>query len=153
MTKSLADPIPSPNFRTPYNICRQEHSQAYGLANHLPDRTIQSQAKEADINYIVEQFGLTGKMPENIRAPNYGDYSEVLDFRSAIEAVRAAEAEFLRVPAAIRARFQNDPQQFLDFCSDQSNLPALRELGLAVPAQEPTPASAAGASEPSSKAP
>lgn len=143
--KSLSPPPSSvtPNFRTPYNICRASHAAKYATENRLPSLTVQSQAREADINFIVEQFGLTGKMPENLRAPNYGDYSEVLDFRSAIHAVRAAEENFLKVPAAIRARFQNDPQQFLDFCSDQNNLGALREMGLApsLPAvPEPTPA-------------
>lgn len=139
---------PTPNARTPYNICRASHSAQYGYEPTGPSLTVQSQKQEADINYIVEQFGITGRMPENLRTPNYGDYSEVLDFRSAIHAVREAESEFLRIPAAIRSRFQNDPQQFLEFCMDQNNLPALREMGLADPAApqpaapEPTPAKA-----------
>lgn len=149
---NLPPPSPpplTPNFRTPYNICRNTHSREYGLVNDQPSRTIQSQAKEADINYIVEQFGVTGKMPENLRSPSYGDYSEVLDFRSAIHAVKEAERNFLKIPAAIRARFQNDPQQFLDFCMDQNNLPALREMGLAPPPEVAAPpAPPAGPSEP-----
>jgi Chlamydia-phage Chp2 scaffold (Chlamy_scaf) len=137
----------APTFLTPYNFDADEHSVRTGLACLDPSRTIQSQAQEADINYIVKQFGITGKMPENIRLPTYGDFDYVGDYRTAIEAVRSAESEFMRIPADIRARFENDPQKLMDFCDDPGNLPELRKLGLAPPAPpeppaepEPTPA-------------
>lgn len=133
----------APTFLTPYNFNPDEHSLSNGLACLDPSRTIQSQAQEADINYIVKQFGLTGRMPENIRLPSYGDFDYVGDYRTALDAVRSAEAEFLRIPADIRNRFENDPQKFMDFCDDPGNLPELRKLGLApdLPAEpEPTPA-------------
>lgn len=102
-----------------------------------PSLAVQSQKDEADINNIVRNFGVTGRVPSAVRLPQYGDFSGVSDYRSAIEAVRAAEASFMSIPAKVRAEFDNDPQQFADFCLDPSNLPQLREWGLA-PTAEPT---------------
>lgn len=116
-----------------------ELSDATGLECLDPSRTIQSQAADADINTIVRNFGLTGRVPENIRTPSYGDFEGVDDFRSALEAVRAAEEAFLQVPAEIRLRFDNDPQRYLEFCTDLNNLPEMRKLGLAKPLPDPVP--------------
>lgn len=96
-----------------------------------PSRTIQSQAAEADINNIVRNFGVTGQLPSAVRLPQYGDFDLVDDYRSAIEAIKRAESDFMALPSSIRSRFANDPQAFADFCLDQSNLPQLREWGLA----------------------
>ena len=49
---------------------------------------VQSQKDEADINTIVRNFGVTGKLPVGIRVPTYGDFDGVSDYREAIEAVR-----------------------------------------------------------------
>lgn len=113
---------------------RAEISKATGLRCEDPSLTIQSQKEEADINNIVKAFGVTGQLPASIRLPSYGDFTGIDDFRSALEAVKAAEESFNQVPAAIRSQFDNSPQAFLEFCSDPSNLPQLREWGLA-----PTP--------------
>lgn len=115
-------------------------SDETGLRCEDASKAIQSQKDEADINTIVRNFGLTGKVPENIRVPVYGDFDVgVTDYRSALEAIKTAEQSFMAMPAEVRARFQNDPQQFLDFCADSGNLEEMRKLGLAVPAVVETP--------------
>lgn len=108
-------------------------SDETGLACLDDSKAIQSQKDEADINVIVRNFGLTGKVPENVRVPQYGDFDIVSDYQSAIQAVRDAEASFMMMPADVRARFENNPQYFLEFCSDAANLEEMRKLGLAVP--------------------
>lgn len=108
-------------------------SNATGLKCEDVSLAVQSQRDEADINTIVRNFGITGRLPENVRVPSYGDFAIVDDYRSAIHAVRDAEASFMSMPAEVRSRFQNDPQQFLEFCSDYANLEEMRKLGLAVP--------------------
>lgn len=104
-----------------------------GLECRDPSLAVQSQRDEADINTIVRNFGITGKLPENVRVPSYGDFESVDDYRSAIHAIRDAEKSFMAMPADVRARFDNDPQLFLEFCVDPSNLEEMRKLGLAVP--------------------
>ena len=109
-------------------------SNATGLRCEDASLTVQSQKDEADINTIVRNFGITGKIPQNVRVPTYGDFEFVGDYRSALEAVRAAEKSFMEMPAEVRYRFQNDPQAFVEFCSDPGNVDEMRKLGLAVPA-------------------
>jgi len=108
-----------------------------------PSLAIQSQKDEADINTIVRNFGVTGRVSAAVRLPEYGDFDTVNDYQSAIEAVRAAEAEFYKIPSRIRSEFDNNPQQFAAFCLDRSNLPQLQEWGLApkpaAPAEPPLP--------------
>jgi len=102
---------------------------------------LQSGKAEADINTIVKRFGLTGQIPQGWRMPTYADFLNAPDdYRGALHAVRAAEDAFRKVPAGIRARFQNDPHLFVEFCSNPENLPELRKMGLAPsPAPETPP--------------
>lgn len=102
---------------------------------------------DADINVLLERFKVTGQMPQGVTLPSYGDFSTVVDFRSANDAIRRARDSFMELPAALRARFQNDPQVFLEFCSDKANLPELRKLGLA-PEAPPEPSGGAGGDNP-----
>jgi hypothetical protein len=46
--------------------------------------------------------------------------------------IRQAQEEFMRVPGEIRARFNNDPQQFMEFLEDDRNVDEAVKLGLAV---------------------
>lgn len=113
------------------------HSKKFGIVFEGPGKTIQSQKDEADINVIVRNFGVTGQLPQGVRVPTYGDFTDcVTDYRSAIEIARAAEESFLALPSDFRARLENDPQRFLEYCADPNNREEMRKLGLAVvPAQ------------------
>lgn len=114
-----------------------QSSEDSGLRCRDPSLTVQSQAEEADINVIVRRFGVTGVLPEGVRAPVYQDFLHVFDFQSAMNAVRGAQESFDKMPADVRKRFANDTQQFVVFCSDPGNIDELRKLGLAIPAVVP----------------
>lgn len=126
--------------RSPYNYDRDAVSDETGLRCEDASLTKQSFKDEADINFIVRQFGLTGQLPDNVRIPEYRDYDTVMDYHSAMNAVRDANVSFMQLPGELRARFHNDPQAFLAFCSDPSNGPEAVKLGLAIarPSVEPT---------------
>lgn len=100
-------------------------------------RTLQSQKDEADINVLVKRFGLGGPFPVNVRAPKWGDFTGVGDFRSAMDAIRSAQASFYAMRPEVRARFDNDPARFVDFCSDPANVEEMRKMGLAVEVPSP----------------
>lgn len=95
--------------------------------------TVQEHSIDADINTLLKRFGVTGHLPQSVRVPQYGDFTAVTDYASALMAIQDAQESFLAMDAKTRARFENDPQLFLEFCSDPGNLPAMREMGLAVP--------------------
>ncbi len=102
-------------------------------------RTRQSEAKDADINNIVARYDRTGVLPTIGREGFYADVSQVGDYRDALERVRVADEAFMQLPAKVRAKFDNDAAQFLDWTSDPGNREEMRELGLieADPADEP----------------
>lgn len=102
----------------------------------LPSRTKQSFKDECDINKIMKRFkkvmgaeylnrfnGYTGGQ--------FGDFSNVTDYRTAIEQVSQARGVFEALPAKVRARFQNDAAEFLDFCHNPANVDEMVSLGLA----------------------
>lgn len=100
--------------------------------NTSPSLTKQEFSEEVDINFIVKQFGLTGQLPSNVAVPIEGDFVDALDYQSALNAVIAADRAFSSLDANVRARFNNDPARFMDFCSDGSNYDEAVKLGLAV---------------------
>ncbi len=129
-------------FRTPFNYDTNLASDESGLACLDESLADQSQEEEANINTIVRRFNLTGQLPTDLRVPQYGDFTEVKDFRGAMEAVRQASETFMELPADVRMRFDNDPQKFLEFCGavdekgNLENIDEMRKLGLAVPKVE-----------------
>lgn len=114
-----------------YDVKAASDEAAY--VETMPSLTVQSQADEADINVMMKRFGVTGKFPENLRVPQFGDYSHITDFASAWKVIQDAASEFMTLPAEVRSRFENNPQLFLEFVEDGRNLDELRKMGLAKP--------------------
>lgn len=120
--------------RTPFNYDMHAASLESALLCSDGTRTQQQFQEECDINTIVRRFGLTGQLPEGLVVPMQGDFTNVVDFQSAMNMVIAAQDSFMEMPAHVRDRFSNDPQRFLDFVSDPANLDEARKLGIANPA-------------------
>lgn len=119
-----------PFLRTPYNYDVDKVSDETGLACQDPSLAQQNFKDECDINYIVRQFGLTGEFPSQAISPQYGDFTGVLDYHSAVNAVLAAQDEFMELPAQMRARFDNDPAKLIDFLGNEENREEAIKLGL-----------------------
>lgn len=117
-------------IRTAFNYDTNQASDMSAL--HCLDKSLASQSEkaDADINEIVRRFGITGELPSNFRPPQYGDFTELSDYRSALQAVRDAAETFMEMPADLRARFQNDPAQLIDFLADEANRAEAQSLGL-----------------------
>lgn len=63
--------------------------------------------------------------------PTSADYTDaVTDYHTALNLVRQADAEFLSLPAPLRAEFDNDPGRLVAFLEDEKNRPRAVELGL-----------------------
>lgn len=103
--------------------------------------TKQSEAEACDINNIMKRYEQTGLLPDsNGRQPTFADFSTMETYQEAMNIVSQANSSFHSLPAEIRARFQNDPAQFLGFVEkglvDENAAKELIEMGLAVPAPE-----------------
>lgn len=116
--------------RAPFGYDAVKVSDDTGLLCPEVSLTVQASREEADINVILDRFGITGQMPVGLRAPTFLDFDGVFDFRSAVEAIGMAEDAFMSMPARVRARFDNDPQKFVEFCSNDANAKEMEELGL-----------------------
>jgi phage internal scaffolding protein len=116
--------------KNPITYDRDANSKRSRFIFTKPSRTQRHFRDECDINRIVERFNVTGQLPVGSVQPDYGDFSGITDYQSALNAVMAAQDSFLALPAKVRARFQNDPALFVDFASDEANKDELKALGL-----------------------
>jgi phage internal scaffolding protein len=128
--------IKEPFVRSPYNYNTDAASEESGLACRDASLTQQHQAQQADINYIIDQFNVTGILPVSPVSPQYGDFSGISDYQSALNAVIAMEDEFMTLPANIRAKFENDPEQLIDFLNNAENRDEAIKLGLIQPIEQ-----------------
>jgi phage internal scaffolding protein len=122
-----------PFLRSAFNYDMNQVSDETGLS--CPDASLTQQQfrDECDINTIVDQFMKSGHLPTPVSMPQYIDYEGVFDFQTAMNAVRAADENFMRMDAKVRARFHNSPQEFLEFFANPENAEEAVRLGLAVP--------------------
>lgn len=123
--------IKSVFLRTGYNYDRDSVSRETGTSCVGSKDVAQQQFKdETDINEIVRRFGLTGEIPGDFRPPQSGDFTEVVDFHTAMNVIRSAEESFMTIPAKIRERFAHDPQKLMEFLADDRNKDEAVKLGL-----------------------
>ena len=120
---------------------QDEVSLRTGLACLDPSRAVQSQKDDADINVIVGRFGIGATLPVSPKIPSYGDFTEVKDYQTALEAIRSAESDFLELPARVREVFDNSPQKLLEAATSEAGRELLVKAGL-VP-EPPPPATPA----------
>lgn len=97
----------------------------------------QSEAESTDINRIVAQFHKTGVLPAGFTEGVFADVSELGDYRAAVERVKLAEEEFMKLPPQVRRQFDNDPLQFVEFAVDPANQAEMVEMGLLAPVASP----------------
>lgn len=118
-------------MRTPYNYDTDKISNETGMDCGPESKTQQQFADEVDINTIVDRFVKTGEGPLAQNFPQPQEFEETFDFQTAMNVVVKANEEFMQLPAKARARFQNDPQQFMQFMNDAENQEEAIKLGLA----------------------
>lgn len=93
--------------------------------------TQQQFKKDADVNYLVKRFLSGGTMGETIvpRKPIFGDFTNV-NFQEMQDKVILVREEFEKLPANLRADFNNDPSELLEFIGNPDNKEKAIELGL-----------------------
>lgn len=101
-------------------------------------RTKQAMREECDINLIVAR-AQRGQAVTHVKenAPAFMDVSEVGDYKSALDMLRATDVFFARLPAKVRFAFANDPAVFLDSMDTVEGRARMVEAGLVPPTKEP----------------
>ena len=121
-------------LRTPYNYDTIAASNESGLACEEPTLAQQQYKDESDINNILRQFNITGQLPVAL-SPRYGDFTGISDYKTALDRVIAADEEFMSLPAELRARFDNEPANLIEFLDNEGNRAEAEKLGLVAPTQ------------------
>jgi len=116
--------------KNPITYDRDKNSAGSTFVFSKPSLAKQSFRDECDINNILRQFNVTGQLPLGSVQPQYGDFSGITDYQSALNAVMAAQDSFLALPAKVRAKFDNDPALFVEFASDEANKDEMKAMGL-----------------------
>lgn len=94
--------------------------------------TQQHFAEECDIRNIIKKHDRTGLISHVQRGTaQYGDYSEVNEYREALDLINNADDSFGGLPSAIRKMFNNNAGEFFEFATDPANADKMVELGLA----------------------
>lgn len=96
--------------------------------------------EECDINNIMKSY--RGKIPASDEPAYFMDCT-VTDLQSAYEVADSIGARFDSLDSEVRARFNNNPLELLEFVHNADNQTAAIELGL-LPKPAPAPESDAG---------
>jgi len=127
--------IIAPFLRTPYNYDTLAASDESGIACEDASLAQQQFKDECDINNILRQFNITGQLPDAPLSPRYGDFTGISDYKTALDRVIAADEEFMNLPATLRARFDNDAANLIEFLNNEENRAEAEKLGLTEPKQ------------------
>lgn len=90
-----------------------------------------------DVKKIIDRYHRTGQVPLNTKNPIYGDFSKVQDYQQAMNTVILAQEQFESLPSQIRKKFNNNPEEFLNYMEENDgNMEKLAlETGLLVKKQ------------------
>ncbi|QCQ84588.1 internal scaffolding protein [Blackfly microvirus SF02] len=105
-----------------------------GEVTYPPSMTKQEFQAECDINNILKHFSVTGMLRHVSAKAASGAYQNLpdgQDFQDSLHTVQRATEAFMTLPSKLRARFDNEPSQFLSFVTNPANADELRKLGLA----------------------
>lgn len=95
-----------------------------------PHKGQQQFKKDCDLKSMMKKYVKTGQIAVSSVKAVYGDFSNELDFQDAQNKLARYTEKFMAQPAAIRAKFNNNPGEMAEFLSKKENLPEARELGL-----------------------
>ena len=120
--KKLEKVIP---FRTAY----EPHKPCF-FHTEGESLTQQHFQEECDIVNIIKRHDRNGIIEHVHRGQaRYGDFSEVSDYREALDLVKNAQEEFMTIPSDIRKQFDNNPGKFYEFITNPDNKTELEQMG------------------------
>jgi len=89
---------------------------------------------ETNVNKIMKRYHADGAELQLSRNPGqYADLTSIKDYQGSLQTIINAQNAFNSLPSTTRNRFQNDPQQLLNFMSDENNYEEALKLNLTNP--------------------
>jgi len=112
-------------------ITRANGTKRVMTINTFPSQTDESFGPDCDINTIYKKWMKTGD--DSIlkqRQGQYLDLTSIPDYATALNTIQQANDEFMSLPAELRKKFANDPQEFITFLKNPDNDAEAVKLGL-----------------------
>lgn len=137
MTKVVQGERPRYSFYRPHERVSFKNelvNLATGEITYPESRTKQSFMEECDLNNILRQFKpheLREIMARNVALGVFEDLPDHIDYQGALNLVMEGSKAFQTLDSGMRARFDNDPAQFLEFMRNPQNQEEAIKLGLA----------------------
>jgi len=104
-----------------------------------PGMTEQHHKTDCDIASILKKYDSTGIITHTNNAiANYGDFSDIKDYKESLNKIMQAQDSFMELPSQIRKKFGNDPGNYLEFVTNPDNKEEMIKLGLAIQEKEVT---------------
>lgn len=99
--------------------------------------TEQHHKKSCDINTIVAKYRKTGLLDHiKTHGGTYGDVTG-MDFKEAQDLIATQKSIFTDLPATVRAKFDNDPAEYLDLVQTDEGVQTLKTILDPEPELEP----------------
>lgn len=130
-----------PKFRSAYDGQGYKNPMTFLDENGEPEKSLTEQCHKdmCDVNNIIRKYDKTGLLEHvNEHQAYYGDYTEVDEYREALNKVITAQNMFDELPSDLRRRFGNDPGQYFEFVSNPENRDEMVRLGMMNPPEENT---------------
>jgi bifunctional DNA-binding transcriptional regulator/antitoxin component of YhaV-PrlF toxin-antitoxin module len=117
--------------KIPFKTAYADHERV-GFETTGESMTQQHFSEESEINNIIAFHDRTGII-KNVQQgiAQYGDFSEVNEYRENLDMIRAADENFMKLPSDIRRKFNNNAGDFFEFATNPQNEQQLVEMGLA----------------------
>lgn len=148
------------NYRHQYDDARDAIERAASDSyNTEPSMTMQHFTEDADINITLKRFGVTdGSILPALDLANvdprwYGDFTDAVDLKTALDRMRTAEQHFMQLPAELRAMFNNNWSDLATWMENPANIDKAIELKLLTRAPAPAPAPAPATNPPTPPTP
>lgn len=111
-----------------------DHSQYQRLTESVPEEpslTQQQFAEDCDINCIISKFTKTGLLTHVKESQgSYGDFLKIPDYQTSLNLITQAQSDFNLLPPQLRSKFQNDPNNLINYLSQPQNQDEAIKLGL-----------------------
>lgn len=91
----------------------------------------QHHSDDTIIQNILKRYDQTGVFYHvNQAQATYQDNTIFNEYADMYDKIQAADANFAALPAEIRAKFNNNTGEFLEFVNNDSNIEQMKEMGL-----------------------
>lgn len=106
------------------------HALMFDQGERSRSRTQQHYREIVNVNTIMKKAQKSGVLPVVNQESYYAEIPTSYDYKKMLDRIISIDQKFNALPADVRSKFGNDPDQILKYLKDPKNEKEARELGL-----------------------